>query len=161
MSLPMKKRLLLFGSILVATAGFSVAVSVLFYNNCTSEAFRLRAKAVHGNPAAMRELGYRLQGTGTYPEHKEGTEWLVKAAEKGDTQAMCFLGLQYDSPPGTDPRALSWYRKGAEAGDPFCMGKLGEAYLYRQFGLREDREKSRKWYARADAIDRQRRGINK
>ena len=46
-----------------------------------------------------------------HPNH-----WLA-AANSGDTNAMVQLGLIYEC-ANNDERALDWYRRAAEAGDP-------------------------------------------
>lgn len=116
-------------------------------------------KAANGDPAAMRELGEKLRKMGDHSNANEGLRWLKLAAEKGDAQAMCDLGLLYDdSPLCTDSRALYWYKKGAEAGNLTCMMKLSNAYRYGQFGLEKDLIESKYWFDKIDAIKRKERG---
>ena len=55
-----------------------------------------------------------------------------------------------------NPTAVYWFRKGAEAGDPDCMGKLAVAYRFGYLGLGKDEEQYRFWMGKAMAIDQER-----
>lgn len=131
---------------------------ILFGCMACNRDMRLRMRAANGNPAAMRELGEKLRGMGNHIDGNEGLRWLQMAAEKGDVQAMYSLGAEYDSPPGSNQKALYWYKKGAEGGNVMCMMKLCNAYRYGRFGLKKDPIESKYWFDKIDAIKRKERG---
>ena len=142
----------------LATRSLVLGIALLVLVGCREET-RLRMKANRGDTEAMRLLSMKLRKHGTYADNGEGIRWLTKAADKGDTDAMHSLGRIYDSPNGESIGAYTWYRKGAEAGDPRCMVRVGDAYRFGQFGLRENHEEAKKWYDKAEAINIQRMGI--
>ena len=132
MSIPMRYGL--FG-LLVLTLSFGIGCD---------EHSRLVRRAENGDPVARRELGLRIwkHTSGRQDEVDGAIAWLLKAAEKGDVQAM----YEYALIAGDDPKALYWYRKGAEAGDWLCCVKMGEAYRFGEYGLPVDIRESDKWY---------------
>ncbi|MEP5700149.1 MAG: tetratricopeptide repeat protein, partial [Sneathiella sp.] len=74
-----------------------------------------------------------------------------KAAEAGDTEAMRFLGFNYEHGIGVenDPeQAVSWYRKAVEAGDTTAMCNLGVCYQ-QGIGVEKDPEQAVSWYQKA------------
>lgn len=114
-----------------------------------SERGRLQFKADMGSPKAMREYGLWLCSKGHDDEFELGIRWLQKAAIAGDNQAMYELGLIKSMGGGPRPEAVFWFRKGAEAGDRFCMIKLANAYEYGYLGLPKDRAEAAKWFEAA------------
>lgn len=114
-----------------------------------SERGRLQFKADMGSPKAMREYGLWLWRKGRERDTAEAVVWLEKAANAGDVEAMCQLGMYYAVGGGSKPEAVFWFRKGAEAGDRFCMIKLANAYEYGYLGLPKDRAEAAKWFESA------------
>jgi TPR repeat protein len=77
-----------------------------------------------GNPEAMLTLG-KLDLKEMDPSVKQsGHELILRAADLGNTsaclQAGRMISLGYDGVPGDKKRAEVYYRRGAEAGDPWC-----------------------------------------
>ena len=62
-----------------------------------------------------------------------------RAAEMGDLEAMCNLGICYEYGKGgltkDEAKAVQWYQKAAEAGYARAMCNLGVCYEYGQGGL--------------------------
>lgn len=131
-------------------------IALLLSLGC-SERTRMEAKARMGNREAMREYGLWLYSHGREREVEEALAWITKAAEKGDTKAMYDRAMIASSGGrSSNPVGLYWFRKGAEAGDPDCMGKLAVAYRYGYLGLAKDESQYRSWMDKAMAIDRER-----
>ncbi len=136
-------------------AAFLILVSL----GCTEQSRRY-TKASLGGREAKREYEIWLYRHGREREIPEAIEWITKAAEAGDVDAMYKLASILSG--GGDgwelnSKALYWFRKGAEAGDPNCMGKLAEAYRYGYLGLNKDEKQYRYWMDKSMAIDRERR----
>ncbi len=52
-------------------------------------------------------------------DHVEAAKWWRKAAEQGDANAQCSLGMAYDNGTGVpkdSAKAVNWVRKAAEQG---------------------------------------------
>ncbi len=124
-------------------------IALLLSLGC-SERTRMEAKARMGNREAMREYGLWLYSHGREREVEEALAWITKAAEKGDTKAMYDRAMIASSGGrSSNPVGLYWFRKGAEAGDRFCMIKLANAYEYGYLGLPKDRTEAAKWFEAA------------
>jgi hypothetical protein len=54
--------------------------------------------------------------------------------------------------PKDDAQAVSWYRKGADAGDARGMSGLGFMYEKGLGGLRKDEAQAVNWYRKAAAL---------
>ena len=76
-----------------------------------------------------------------------------RAAEMGDLEAMCNLGICYEYGKGgltkDEAKAVQWYQKAAEAGYARAMCNLGVCYEYGQGGLTKDEAKAVEWYQKA------------
>lgn len=136
----------------------SVVLFVLFFGCKSTPIEKLRRQAEKGDPQAMYEYGVEIwrRTKGEQEEVDEATSWISKAAEKGNIKAMYELGCIWEMGGGPSPKAVHWFNKGADAGDPNCMGKLAEAYRYGYLGLKQDEKKYRYWMDKAMAIDRER-----
>ena len=91
-------------------------------------------------------------------------EWR-QAAEQGDAEAQCNLGLMYDfgnGVPEDDTEAVKWYRKAAEQGFAQAQFNLGMMYYYGH-GVPEDYVESYMWLnlaaAQGDEKAKQNKGI--
>ena len=66
-------------------------------------------------------------------------------AEKGDPKGMYYLAEMYDHGLGTKPdhdKALEWYQKAAERGNPLAKRRLQEAAKHQQIAkVRDDSER--------------------
>ena len=76
-----------------------------------------------------------------------------RAAEMGDLEAICNLGICYEYGKGgltkDEVKAVEWYQKAAEAGNATAMNNLGICYEYGQGGLTKDEIKAVEWYQKA------------
>jgi TPR repeat protein len=86
---------------------------------------------------------------GVAVDHSEAMRLMQQAADGGLANAMCNLAdwLRELS----DPAALEWYMKGAEAGNIICMRRLGSLHRIGACGLQPDNSKALSWFERAAA----------
>ncbi len=78
-------------------------------------------------------------------------EWYKKAAELGQVDAMCNLGVCYDYGKGVDKdeaKAFEWYKKAAEFGQVDAMRNLGNCYANGD-SVAKDEAKAFEWYKKA------------
>lgn len=77
----------------------------------------------------MHWLGRIYGGQEKYPEnHSKAFAWLKSAAEKGDAQSQCSLGVCYINGQGVEcdePTGVMWYRRAAQQGDEWACYLLG------------------------------------
>jgi TPR repeat protein len=110
----------------------------------------LQKVATEGNKEAMYELAIRYKD-GAPKNAGMYAEWLRKAAEAGNVQAMtklyAELNLGRDIQKDT-AQSLFWLRKAAEAGSTRAMIMLAERYEI-GFELSENKEEAFRWYHRA------------
>ena len=81
----------------------------------------------------------------------EAAQWYRKAAELGDTQAMCRLAEFYAFGLGVKmdlTEAARWLRKAAELGDAEAQFLLGEFYA-KGLGVEKDLTEAVKWYQKS------------
>jgi TPR repeat protein len=74
-------------------------------------------------------------------------DWLTRAAEMGNAQAMNNLALAYsrgELVPKDDAKAAEWYRKAADAGFVPAMSNLAFSYLSGT-GLAVNEKEARRW----------------
>mmetsp|Transcript_25266 Transcript_25266/g.56817 ORF Transcript_25266/g.56817 Transcript_25266/m.56817 type:complete len:561 (+) Transcript_25266:135-1817(+) len=86
-------------------------------------------KAEAGKVEAQYNLGvlYFSGGQGVEKDEAQAAEWLLKAAQQGDSPAMCLLGYMYEHGRGvaqSDKEALQWTRAAAEKGSPEAQFNL-------------------------------------
>jgi len=109
--------------------------------------YGLREHLQHGgksSPAKLSEIGAMLYLEGNYDE---AVVYLKKAAEQGDSQAQCFLGLCYRNGNGiekNDSIGVEWYKKAAAQGDSVAQYNLSNYYL-----SRNDSTEAIKWLLEA------------
>ena len=95
------------------------------------KAFRLMEMAArYKEPLACRCLaGYYARGFGCTESQSEFVKWIRRAAEKGDTDAMCILGRRYmrgDYVEQDMEQAEYWLRRASEGGDEDAATSLSE-----------------------------------
>ncbi|MCA0303908.1 MAG: SEL1-like repeat protein [Proteobacteria bacterium] len=80
----------------------------------------LRRRADAGEASAMEELARRLlQGDGVAKDIQGGAGWMLRAAERGSTQAAFNIGVMYERGFVVDrdsSKAVAWYGKAADGG---------------------------------------------
>lgn len=90
-------------------------------------------------------------GIGTQQDYDKAVELYKIAAEQGDAQAQCDLGICYRSGEGVekDPvKAIEWYLKAAEQGHGGALNNLGIMYQH-GIGVESDIEKAAEYYLKA------------
>jgi len=112
-----------------------------------------REAAESGNVEAMMYVGtMQASGQGTTASPAQAMVWFTKAANAGDGQAMCNIGiLYYRGAPGVAQRydlALRWFRQGSLAGNAQAMFNAG--VLYRDgLGVPVDFSAAMDWFLKA------------
>lgn len=111
------------------------------------------AELGHADAAELTAIAYRdgIEGV-VNQDYTEATKWFLRAAEMGSTDSMYSLYLRYQLGQGvqqSDPEALRWLTKGAEAGHAICQRILGECYEYGDLGLPIDKNQAFKWCEKA------------
>ncbi|AOS83243.1 hypothetical protein BIU88_03240 [Chlorobaculum limnaeum] len=100
---------------------------------------------VDGNTYAE---GVKLYDAGKYDE---AYPLLLRAAEQGDANAQCYIGVMYDNGYGVAQNydeAVKWYRKSADQGDADGQANLG--FMYEKgLGLAQNYEEAVKWYRKS------------
>ena len=80
----------------------------------------LRRRANLDDLPAMEEMAQRLiAGTGIAKDPDDRAGWMLRAAERGSTQAAFNIAVMYErgfAVPRDSARAVQWYRRAAEAG---------------------------------------------
>jgi hypothetical protein len=100
-----------------------------------------------GNHWSMRRLASLLLASNA----TQAQNWLLKAAEGGDAQAMTQLGNAFNDGrlgPRDPIVARQWFDKAAERGDADAMNMLGVFY-HNGNGVPRDHQVARNWYQRA------------
>ena len=90
-------------------------------------------------------------GIGTQQDYDKAVELYKIAAEQGDAQAQCDLGICYRSGEGVekDPvKAIEWYLKAAEQGHGGALNNLGIMYQH-GIGVESDIDKAAEYYLKA------------
>ena len=96
-----------------------------------------------------------LDGLITGDELIHYLEW---AAEKGHPAAILLMGKTEELGQENIPKAISWYEKGANTGDTFCMACLGKLLLQKG---KSYETKGKDWLRKAlegDNFEKQRKG---
>lgn len=109
-----------------------------------------KARAGKGDVTAMYNMGcYYYYGMGVVKNFTTASQWLIKAANKDNIDAMLLLADIYDE-GGTgikkDPaKTLSWYKKAAQKGSADAAYELGEMYEEGN-GVTKNMPEAVKWY---------------
>lgn len=109
-----------------------------------------KASANKGNVTSMYTVGcYYYYGIGVPKNYLTASQWLTKAANKNNTEAMLLLADIYDEGgPGVKKDAaktLSWYKKAASKGNAEAAYELGEIYE-NGAGVAANMTEAVKWY---------------
>jgi TPR repeat protein len=107
---------------------------------------------IENNPRNMLTLG-RLYEAGKGVEQNDvlAGQWVERAAERGDVDAIYTIGSWYAFGVGRKedyPKAISWLEKGSEKGDARAMVLLGLMYQ-EGIGVNRDYVQARHWYEQA------------
>lgn len=102
-------------------------------------------KAEEGNEWAMFMVGLRkFRDSGG----NDGLGWLERSAALGCAPSIVLLALYWGEMGDDREKAFSWWMRGAEEGDPFCMSMVGACYRD-GVGVPRDEWKARLWMARS------------
>ncbi len=114
---------------------------------------QVKTLANGGNADAMLQLGEKLiPEQGTDSGATEALHWLQKAADAGKTQAWYDLGFIYANTAGVKedlPRAIDYWKTGAEKGNADCQFSVGLVYEAGERipgGVKADPVEAMKWY---------------
>ncbi len=105
--------------------------------------------AAHGHTFAYNNLGYMLAQEG------QGDRAIVlfrASAEAGDIYGYNNMGYAYENGVGVPrdiQKAISWYEKAAEGGQPNAPINLGMIYSQGRNGVAKDPKKAAQWFAMA------------
>ena len=113
---------------------------------------RLKSSAEAGNAQAQHDLG--LIYLESYPHnYDEAARWFHWAADQGNADAKCHLGMMYANGQGVPQdykEALKWFHQGAQMGNAEAQYHLGVAYGSGQ-DFQHSYVEAYKWYALAAA----------
>ena len=105
--------------------------------------------AVEGAGMSVKELTKRAEmyakGKGVLKSETEAAKWYRRAAEQGDAEAQCQLGLLVAK---NQAEALRWWRKAADQNYPLGQALLGVAYA-EGVGVGKDEVEAVNWYRKA------------
>ncbi len=131
--------------------------STLFLSKCVALAAVLAATPL-GSAFAEREQvhvemietleAYAVYKMGRYEEAFKA--WLA-LAEKANAQGILNVANMYQAGEGVEKdlsKALYWYRKGAEQGDPHCLLNLAKSYE-NGLGVEADEEMAQRFFEKA------------
>ena len=100
----------------------------------------------------MHWLGRIYGGLEDYPpDHGRAVTWLKKAAEEGDDESQCNLGISFIRGLGVgvdDKAGAYWYRKAAERGNAWASYLLGLCYRDGT-GVKQNKRSARRWFEKA------------
>lgn len=150
-------RLLAFGLLFPLPLQAHAAVGGLSAQEPTNSALGQRAAGSDADAALQRARACKLKGETSQAEQWAAryVEILEQRAERGDVRAMMQLGADYRSGhefiKKDEARAITWFCKAVEAGEPSAACVLGA--LYKKQGREED---SRRAYATACELCRTR-----
>lgn len=135
-----------FGSASIAYTEKDYATALEYYN-----------KAIEGQEQlyisiAMNQIGLMYHvGHGVEQDYDKALEWYKKAADLGNTNAMCNIGFMYGEGLGVEQdydKVMEWYEKAADLGYPSAMYSIGFMYQY-ELGVEQDYDKAMMWYEKA------------
>ena len=78
---------------------------------------------------------YSSAGGGVPQDSTEALRWYRLAADKGNQEALCFIGKMYETGDGVDQdfsEAMRWYQLAAERGNAGAMFNIGMMYIRSQ-----------------------------
>jgi uncharacterized protein len=89
----------------------------------------LGTTSTNGNRDAHYNLGllYSEGGKGLKKDFEKAAEWFRKAAEQGDVEAQCNLGVMFAEGIGVArdyEKSMEWLVKAADQGDETAQGNL-------------------------------------
>lgn len=108
---------------------FIICMCVFVTSNIIAQNSELERKAQSGNVKAQHDLAVRYLYA---KEYDKAFFWEKKAAEKGDVNAQCNLGLMYNQGWGCIKNietSIYWYKRAIEGGSKNALFNLGSLYV--------------------------------
>ena len=90
-----------------------------------------------------------MTGQGVTRDYVEAVKWFRKAADQGDADSQCKLGICYECEQNYE-EAIKWFRKAAEQNFDDAQRCLGDCYE-RGNGVARNLGEAYKWYNLAAA----------
>ena len=121
--------------------------SNIFYSKEKAEKM-FQSSALLGKTISMFELGNLLLKE---KEFFNSRWWLLKAADKGSSNALNTLGLIYKNGLGVDEnydKAMSYFEESAEKENMLAMQNIGDMYRY-GLGVDKDYSEAYSWYLKS------------
>jgi hypothetical protein len=111
------------------------------------------AKANAGDAAAQFLVGHEYEKGDVVPrDFAQAAVWFRKAADQGNAQAQCSLGVLFQRQnagmPEDDAQAAMWLRKAADQGLATAQYRLGLSYSQGK-GVPQDDAQAASWYQKA------------
>ena len=91
---------------------------------------------------------YSSAGGGVPQDSTEALRWYRLAVDKGNEEALCFIGKMYETGDGVDQdfsEAMRWYQLAAERGNDGAMFNIGMMYVRSQ-GVSLDKHELGFWF---------------
>ena len=101
-------------------------------------------------------LGYIMTHNDTEEDDAEAVTWFEKAIEKGDGNAINWLGWMYENRKGVPQdyeKAVELYKKAADVKSGYAQNRLGGIYENGECGQEINLEEALKWYKLAAEND--------
>jgi TPR repeat protein len=102
-------------------------------------------------PAINLPRGNFHYNEGVAPDYINDVNWYRKAAEQGNANAQCKLGIMYAKGEGIgkdEKKAVEWYWKSAEQGNADAQYNLGFMYSKGR-GIGKNDKKAVAWYKKS------------
>jgi TPR repeat protein len=114
----------------------------------------LQGQAAGGEQLAQLYLaeGYTYGRFGMQRNSKKAFALYFQAAQEGNAEAQCALGIHYALGEGVqrdDGRAVYWYQKAVRGGNAQAMAHLGYSFQVGRAPLRQSARDANRWYRRA------------
>ncbi|WP_081436654.1 tetratricopeptide repeat protein [Burkholderia lata] len=128
-----------------------------------------RPLAEQGNSRAEIGLGKLYEsGLAVPKDQAQANVWFQKAANQGDAEGECIVGLGYVMGTHGQPQDVSWgvalMKKAVDHGNAGCANQIGELYRNGLFGIPRDHVEAVAWHRRGaemgDALAERRLGTD-
>lgn len=108
--------------------------------------------ALRGDLIAMKCLAsnYRHGGNGLKADYQLALTWYLKAAEAGDSEAMCEMGIAFTDGAMVTPdyeKAVCWFERSVDAGNINALCNLASCY-FKGHGVKQNFSKAVELYRR-------------
>jgi TPR repeat protein len=133
-------------------ARYAERIRTIEKNNPHAVFQRYYEQAQTGGAHGLYNLGAAYaNGIGVPVDQVKASYYLLKAAEKGDTDSQMWMGYRYFYGRGVaknEKSAAEYFKKAAQKGDAASMGWLG--YLHAKgFGVAKNDKQAAHWYLKA------------